>query len=351
MAGEVKKLLFSEGVTVSSPTDLILGTAVDHRNLLINSAFDFWQRGSSFLSPGGIYISDRWIKDDTASSQANATQQVWNPADPGFDDSVGDNYIKIKSGNTNVGSLFLVQRIEGVKETANADITLAFRAKSATNEVLNISARQKFGSGGSATVSVAGASENLTNSWAVYNQSISLPSVAGKTIGAGNNLQIDLEILSDGTTNPEFDLDWVMVVKGSTAISEFRRAGANLQEENDMCLRYYEKSYTDGIAPGTSSLSGLRITNGLYNVANATSDLNDVIQFLVPKRVIPTVVIYSQQGTSGTVRLTNAGLGTISSAWPVVFGNVNTKSGSINVVDVPLNTATALYHYTADSEI
>jgi hypothetical protein len=65
-----------------------------------------------------------------------------------------------------------------------------------------------------------------------------------------------------------------------------------------LCQRYYEESYSIGVASTTNTaLGAVTLTvNSTINGYMAGSR-----PFVVSKRAIPTIVIYSVQGTAGTV--------------------------------------------------
>jgi hypothetical protein len=101
---------------------------------------------------------------------------------------------------------------------------------------------QDFGSGGSGGVSAALSTASITTSWARYTHTFTLPSISGKTVGAGSYLQINL--VRANVNNVTIDLANCQLEFGSTATDfEHRSYG----EELALCQRYYQ-TYSNIIA-------------------------------------------------------------------------------------------------------
>jgi hypothetical protein len=159
--------------------------------------------------------------------------------------------------------------------------------------------RQKFGSGGSADVTLSD-TVTVTDSWAKHTVTFTLGSMSGKTIGANNYLYLFLNITpaGDGET---FDLAQVQLCAGSVALPFQPKSFA---EELRDCQRYYEKSYDYAVAPGTDTFVGAL---GL-KVWATTSYATHPVFFKVTKRVTPTTAsIYSKTGAIGKIRNLTAG--------------------------------------------
>ena len=110
---------------------------------------------------------------------------------------------------------------------------------------------------------------------------------------SGNHYMLDMTNTWANTTNSTFDLTGIQLEVGEKA-TPFEHKSFS-QELND-CLRYFEKSYNYGTAPGTVTDNGMI---GLRK-SSATSAIYDINLFYAHKRTTPTIVLYSPgSGASG----------------------------------------------------
>jgi len=117
------------------------------------------------------------------------------------------------------------------------------------------------------------------------------------------------------------------------------------------CQRYYEKSYNQGTAPGTSTHLGSRSTGG-NQAANTTGEIGGYFPFIVTKRAAPTMTIYDQSGNSGKTTISLYGTGTtanqtssVSNMSETVFFVSRGSAGS------PANATEFYVQFEADSEL
>jgi hypothetical protein len=117
------------------------------------------------------------------------------------------------------------------------------------------------------------------------------------------------------------------------------------------CQRYYEKSYNQGTAPGTSTHLGSRSTGG-NQAANTTGEIGGYFPFIVTKRAAPTMTIYDQSGNSGKTTISLYGTGTtanqtssVSNMSETVFFVSRGSAGS------PANATELYVQFEADSEL
>jgi hypothetical protein len=216
---------------------------VSSGNVIINGAFDFWQRGTSFTADGA-YTADRWVMalsgaTATTSRQTFTPGQTDVPGNPSyflrFAVSTGDNAARIE------------QRIEDVTISSGQTYTLSFWAKG-TNPaggVVEVFSRQEFGTLGSAGNSVSQGTITLTGSWQRFTKTFTYDSVTGKTINAANFYGFDIRQPSADTGPAAWTLDLanVQLEAGPTA-NVFRRNANSLQGELAACQRYYYESAT-----------------------------------------------------------------------------------------------------------
>jgi hypothetical protein len=152
--------------------------------------------------------------------------------------------------------------------------------------------RQEFGSGGSTSVDSTVVSYNLTTSWQRFTRTLTLPSLAGKTIGTGSSLQIYLEQGTGALGGFNIDL-WGMQLEAGSVATPFQTATGNLQAEIAACQRYYYRT--------TSTAAGARL--GLGQCRSTTEAIIQTI-FPVPLRVAPTAL--EQTGTASNYLLQDA---------------------------------------------
>ena len=213
-------------ISAASLTNVPKDTTVGGRkNLFINGGFDLWQRGTS-LAGANNYLADRWYNttSGTQSRQTFTVGQTDVPHNPTY-------YYRQVTGSTEWFETR--QKIENVALTAGREVTLSYWMKSSsafTNAPFRV---QNFGSGGSSEVSAALTTASVTTSWAKYTQTFTLPSVSGKTIGAGSYLQI--HILRANLNSVTVDIANVQLEYGDTATDFEQRSYG---EELALCQRY-----------------------------------------------------------------------------------------------------------------
>jgi hypothetical protein len=291
---------------------------VTFRNRIINGACVIDQRnaGGTLTSNNAAYAVDRW---NTACTQNTATigQNYGGVTPPaGF-----SNYYGLKI--TSVGTLGvndynqIFQVIEGYNiadlnwGSANAKpITFSFWVYSSVTGTWGGSLRNgtlarsyPFSYTISAantweqkTITVAGDTSgtwNTTNGAGMYvTFSYGAGSNFSGTAGAwaGTNYNSATGAVSIVTTsNATFYFTGVQLEAGTTASPfEYRQYTTELQ----LCQRYFEMSYNQGVTPATVTTVGV-VWNYLSVTSGTVGDLAVTLQFKVDKRVTPTMVFYS----------------------------------------------------------
>lgn len=323
------------------------------KNYLINGAFDFWQRGTTRSAPifgGYAYTADRWaLSGGNGFISAALVRQTFVlgqtdvPGNPTY-------YGRIFGLGSPGTDAYLEQRVEGVRLLAGKTMTFSCWVKRDTGSGgvggVFIKVRNNYGTGGSpsAEEEFFSTGENFTtlDQWVKVTATFTVPSIAGKTIGTAGNDYLAVAVVCKQTG---WNIAQCMLNHGDTA-PDFVRAGKNLAEELAMCQRYYEKSYSVDVAPGTNDLVGMKGA-----VATATGRLGPGVQFVTTKRAVPTITLYSQNGTNSKVTAlggANAGGGVVGTS------GENGPSGSISITsDGTGFTAGSFYyyHFAADSEL
>lgn len=242
-------------------TDLIKG----NKNRVINGDFDVMQ--NSLAGP------DLWKNSSTTlTQQSHTVGQTSVPDNPTY-------YLRASAAATAV----FYTRIEDVSTFASQQCTLSFYAYSTNAKTMTVKLKQNFGSGGSAEVEAYSGTVSLTTGWTKFTITDTLDSISGKTVGAGNYLEVYFTASTTGVTDYIY-MSHVQLEKGAVA-SDFDKRPPG--EELRLCQRYYEV-----IRVGPSPY---RINQTSGYVASSTT-AKYITTFRVPKRATPTSVTISCAG-------------------------------------------------------
>lgn len=320
------------------------------KNLFINGNFDFWRRGILTKSYSNTtfdeYIADRWRVGGVTAS-ATVSRQNCSLGDPNSAKYfLRYNLTAVTAG----GAAYLGQRIEDVSTSAGETITVSFWAYTgATGRKIGVRAIQSFGTGGSPSASVGteAGTVTLTTGWVRYSVNINVPSVSGKTRGTNGDdyLYIVLDFCGTGYSGAilnqtgDFNIIGVQVESGSVATAFGHRPDAL---EWLLCARYYESSYADGTAPGTSAQHGRR--GGGWSGGTAGSNYRSE-SYAVQKRTVPAIAIYNpSSGANGSA----ADAAGNSVGVTIVYSTVN--NFELQWANSAGNWG-GWFHFTADAEL
>ena len=163
------------------------------RNLIHNPLFNISQRGAGPWSAGG-YTLDRWQLNNNGDTHSLSAVGLSDGDRANIGDEAAQTalYTNFTGSATATAYSFIGQNIEDVRRLAGKTITISFWAVCGTaGRKLGINFMQSFGSGGSPSGAVwalaTGQSVNLTTTPARYSVTITLPSIAGKTLGTNAN--------------------------------------------------------------------------------------------------------------------------------------------------------------------
>jgi len=210
-----------------------------NRNLIINGAMQVAQRGTSYSSiSSDQYTLDRFIAFHT-SVTPTITQESLSVGQTDLP-SRFRNYLRFTAG-TGATLLGFCTRIEDVSKYYGT-YKLSFYAKGTNPAGGSFQQRmiQRFGTGGSSQVITNNGTFTVTSSWQRFEIDVIVPSVSGKTIGAGSYLQLQFtQPDSDaGTSAWTLDITGIQLEVGSTATPfEHRSYGDELLA----CMRYYQQ--------------------------------------------------------------------------------------------------------------
>jgi hypothetical protein len=304
------------------------------KNVIINGNMNVWQRGSSInvpLSLVGVpttFAADRWgIANKTATGTLTASKTTLAADQPNSGSlhslKLTQNVAAIPASGDWLSYQYKIegydfQKFYPASGSLTKDITLSFWVKSSVTGTYHVS----FRNGPSITRTyVKPFTISAANTWEF--KILTIPGPPDGAWNLDNSLGMILDwVLMAGTGNQGTTDAWANSphISGTgqanfcAAIGNtFFLAQVQMEVGNEytgfehldfttelaMCQRYYEKSYDLESAPGTLgslSMDWEWVTQAL-SVGNATVGFT---QFIVAKRAIPTVTIYSPiTGASG----------------------------------------------------
>ena len=143
----------------------------------------------------------------------------------------------------------------------------------------------------------------------------------------------------------EFYLTGVQFELGTVATPFEHRS---FEEELARCQRYYQKSYSLGVAPGTSGANDGAVSTRFH--ASVTNRMDASARFNKSMRTQPAVVIYDTQGNSGEV--SNYASGTTHTGNRGVSAIYHRgENGWSGLTLTSATDQTIVFHYTADAEL
>jgi hypothetical protein len=293
------------------------GLYVAGKNKIINGDFNVNQRSFTSTTTNLAYGFDRFLISYSGGTLTNSAQTFTAGTAPvaGYE---GKNFSRLVTASQSTAAHYAayLQRIEDVRTFAGQTVTISMWIKASTaTPTIGVSLSQDFGAGGSAIVITSAATTTITSSWARYSFTLTLPSIAGKTIGTGDNLSV-LLWTSVGTTisalgypavgiqNVTIDT-WGWQIEAGSVATPFTTASGSIGGELALCQRYYEKSYDISTAPAAADQTGSFGWAGGVNNSSASYFTYTPV-FKVTKRSTPTITIYDFAGNSGKVSKVSA---------------------------------------------
>jgi hypothetical protein len=216
------------------------------KNKVINGDFNVWQRGTTFTSQYA-YVSDRWVYYQNGSGAVTtSSQQTFTPGNTisGYEPSF---FLRVNQTTAGTGATTnsILTNLEDVRLFAGQTATISFWAKAGSGTPsITPGMFQTFGTGGSAQVATSYTAIPITTSWARYTQTISIPSISGKTIGTNSYVTLNLAIPVNTVQTIDF---WGVQLEAGSTATAFQTATGTLQGELALCQRYYQR-YTAATA-------------------------------------------------------------------------------------------------------
>ena len=220
------------------------------KNKFLNADFAINQRAFTSSTISATMTIDKFQMINVGGGDLTVSTQTFG-ADapvPGYDFGTFIRLATTGTGDASSAKIFR-QKIENVANFANQTVTISFYAKASTGTPsVAMSSRQIFGTGGSTLVETHVGKTAITSSWARYSFVYAVPSISGKTVGAGSNIEFQLwtsagstynsQTNSLGTQNVTIDT-WGWQIEAGSIASPFQIATGNPQSELAACQRYY----------------------------------------------------------------------------------------------------------------
>jgi len=256
----------ADAITTAKIADTV---NLGRRNLVINGAMMIAQRSTSVSgqTTTGYKTVDRILTNASGSTYNQSQGSVTIGGETGLPGQF-TKFLRhdVTTSNDNA---HLYHRIEGVDSVPAGTVTLSFYAKGVTpTGGLSFAAYQNFGTGGSPSTEVSitiSDTKTLTSTWQRFSINITVPSIAGKTLGTNGDDFFYFGIGQMTNTSSaayRLDITGLQLEVGDTATPfEHRSKG----EELTLCQRYYQMYKESG---GTGSNAYLRY--GYGTVENST---------------------------------------------------------------------------------
>lgn len=344
------------------------------RNHIINGAFDFWQRASSY-SYGGTGAIRSYFGPDRFASSVSTTNSRSGPAvtrstsvpslaQSGFNGLYSfqytqNNTLTLINSDYFVPLQYVVEGYDYARLHGGKSVCLNFWFKSTITGLYPISLQS-----GAGRAYVTQFNYTTANTW----QYIAVPFLTDTTGGAfDNGAGLYINILPQAVASLQtntlgswqtsaafatssgvqilanaslvFNITQISLTEGPGLDStSFSRAGRSIGDELRMCQRYYEKSYDLDVVPGTAT------SGGRESYTAVTAFHRHSATFRTTKRSTPTLGIWSVNGVADTA---NRDAGTTT---PIGSPLSSAKGFS---VQGPSHTGSVEYgfNWSADAEI
>lgn len=292
-------------IALKADTSYVNNKYSGFKNYIINGNFDIWQRGTSQTS-SEYGSDDRWYNGNFGSSKTHSLQLCSDTERALFNASYFSRTVVTSVAGAN-NYCIKNQSIENVTKLAGKTVTLSFWAKADLAKNIAIEFGQTFGTGGSPSSTLNGAVTQLialTTTWQKFTRTITIPSIAGKTLGtdgvhttftfvnfwfdAGSSFNSRSANL--GQQSGTFDIAQVQLEEGSVATPfEQRPIGLELS----LCQRYYEIN---------NSLDYSGVWWSGY--VNPGAPYYASVKFKIRKRALPTMTKLQEEA----LRITNVSI-------------------------------------------
>lgn len=272
-------ILWGDNSTITGDTVTInqIGSPITltNKNYLINSAFDVWQRGTSFISPeSDDFTADRFCITQDTDNDSTVTRA--SAIESGQDYSLRVEANADKSDGSDIAT-WVSQSIENYND---------FEGR-----VVCSSVRLKVDSGVSYYIIIDEGPSQTSTATKVGTGAIETISIVHTVTSSVSKLKLSVVLLRNDITSGEgLNIQWMKLETGSTLTEYVKNP---YSEELRDCLRYYWKLTDDTIIP-----IGI-------GVAASTTVAKISVNSFVPMRTSPTLTV-TDLG-SGTIALQGNG--------------------------------------------
>jgi hypothetical protein len=353
------------------------------RNRIINGDMRIDQRnaGAAVDVSGGVYTLDRWFVAESAATASCTAQQVRAPANPyGLAYGLLTTVTVAQAVIAVQEYCSIEQRIEGWNisdlmwgSSYASPIVLSFNVFTTQIGTYSIAIRNATFT----TIYVSTFTVLVANQWTrvekiiqgsnggVWNVDNTIGLYLTITLAAGANwltsntntwidgsraasgfgyLGFNGQVNFLGTVNNQFYLTGVQVEKGAIATPfEARPFGMELV----LCQRYYEKSYSNNVPPGTITDLGCVYFTGTSDNFN---NIVVVVKYCITKRAIPSISVYSHNsGAINTIYFAKSG--SSGFATPTIFIVGDTSFGTYASLGGNYLPGYILFNWVAQSEL
>lgn len=222
----------------------------------VNGNFGFWQSGDGPFTVDG-YTADQWqLANGSGATNAitreDHTPGVWPK---------GRNYAKWNRTVAGVTPSKYANIVEDVRSYAGQTITCSWSLSASVAMTLLPYIEQHFGSAGSASVVTLADGVDIDTDETRVSVTFEVPSVAGKTIGAGEDSSIRIGFQREaGQPNGELNL-WAFSVDVGDSASEFPYQDPAVEEEK--CQRHLFVGHLVDFAGGAYSTTQVTLARTL----------------------------------------------------------------------------------------
>jgi len=219
-------------------------------NPVLNSAFQVWQRGTSFSFPAGTtaangFFADRW-QTVTSANQACTVSRIATGDTTNLPNIQYATRYQRNSGQTGLGILTIAQNFETINSIpyAGKTVTLSFYARSganysATSSILGVRLASGTGTDQNVFSGFTGSSlpisqnATLTSTWQRFTFTATVPTTS-------TQLAIYFDFTPVGTAGAAdyYDITGIQLEIGSVA-TPFKTYAGTIQGELAACQRYY----------------------------------------------------------------------------------------------------------------
>lgn len=206
------------GYKADGITSINGGSFSSVRNILINGKFTNWQRATSFSTPvTASPICDGFrVNWDGSGKTFSVSKQT--ATDAALLDLGIRNFCRIDCtvAGTGATGFSIFQNIEEATLYSAKTLRLSFLCRTDSSRSIGFYLTQSFGSGGSpsSNVSASAPSQVIGSSWEWFSQTITLPSVFGKTFGSNLDDIIQLVLQFPVNVIETIDIAAISLVPG-----------------------------------------------------------------------------------------------------------------------------------------